>query len=438
MRRDMWTRRNVGVVATAALVALGVAACGGGGSGDGGGDGTVDGEGKTLDVWIMQGTNPSADDFFDEVGTAFKEETGAELNVEFVEWADAHDRFVTSIAGQTTPDVAETGTTWTPEFADAGALAPLDDYVADAGLGDDLVEGLVEAGTYDGQLYGMPWYAGVRSLVYNTEIFEEAGVEPPTTWAEIESAAKAIKEKFPKKTAIAVPGDAEFTVYPWVWGAGGEVATLDGDTWTSGLDSPEAQEGLSFWTGLAADGYSSAGATTWRETDVLDAFAQGDVGMAIMGSWTPGAIVEANKDMDGKFAAVPIPGKDGGMSPSVLGGSHLSVFETAEDKDLAFAFVKLMTTGEFATKWGEQAGYFPGQTSLLDETLESTDPLVAPFAKQFVEGGASVPVSPNFGAVQAKLTTSTMMQSILSGSEDVATASTKAADEMTSLLNGGS
>ncbi|MGW8567289.1 sugar ABC transporter substrate-binding protein [Isoptericola sp. NPDC055881] len=431
----MWTRKTVGV-ATAALVALGAAACSGGS--DDGGNGAVDGEGKTLDVWIMQGTNPSADTFFDEVGKAFTEETGAKLNVEFVEWADAHDRFVTAIAGGTTPDVAETGTTWTPEFADAGALAPLDDYVADAGLGDDLVDGLVDAGTYDGKLYGMPWYAGVRSLVYNKEMFEKAGVKPPTTWAEIESAAKAIKAKFPDKTAVAVPGDAEFTVYPWVWGAGGEVATQDGDTWTSGLDSAASQEGLSFWTGLAKDGYSSAGATTWRETDVLDAFAQGDVGMAVMGSWTPGAIIEANKDMKGKFAAVPIPGKDGGIAPSVLGGSHLSMFSTAKDQDLAFAFIKLMTTGEFATKWGEQAGYFPGQKSLLDETLKSTDPLVAPFAKQFVEGGASVPVSPNFGAVQAKLTTSTMMQSILSGSEDVPTASTKAADEMSSLLNGGS
>lgn len=428
--------RTTTAVAAAALVAL-VAGCSSGGTG--GNEATGEGgEGGSLDVWIMQGTNPSADAFFEEVGTAFKEETGADLNVEFVEWADAHDRFVTSIAGGTTPDVAETGTTWTPEFADAGALAPLDEYVEAAGLGDDLVEGLVEAGTYNEQLFGMPWYAGVRSLVYNTEIFEQAGVEPPTNWAELEEAAKAIKAEFPDKIAVAVPGDAEFTVYPWVWGAGGEVATLEGDTWTSGLDSPESQEGLSFWTGLAAQDLSSAGATTWRETDVLDAFAQGDVGMAVMGSWTPGAIVEANADMEGKFAAVPIPGKDGGIAPSVLGGSHLSMFETADDKELAFAFIKLMTTGEFATKWGEQAGYFPGQTSLLEETLASTDPLVAPFAQQFVEGGASVPVSPNFGAVQAKRTTGVMMQSILSGESDVATASAAAAEEMTNLLNGGS
>ncbi|HEV6952745.1 MAG TPA: sugar ABC transporter substrate-binding protein [Promicromonospora sp.] len=428
MNRTM--RRSVAVTTGAVVLAASVAACGSGG--EGGGESA-----DSLSVWIMQGTNPDADAFFDEVATAFEEETGATLDVQFVEWGDAHDRFVTSIAGGTTPDVAETGTTWTPEFADAGALAPLDEYVSDAGVTDDLVEGLVEAGTYDEQLYGMPWYAGVRSLVYNTEMFEQAGVEAPTTWDELEDAAAALKEEFPDKVAVAVPGDAEFTVYPWVWGAGGEVATLDGDTWTSHLDSPESQEGIAFWTGLATEGgYSSTGATTWRETDVLDAFAAGDVGMAVMGSWTPGAIVEANADMEGRFAAVPIPGKDGGIAPSVLGGSHLSMFETAQDKDLAWAFLEMMTTGEFAQQWAEQSGYFPGQVSLLDETLASTDPLVAPFAEQFVDGGASVPAAPTYGAVQAKLTTSTMMQSILSGEQDVATASAAAAEEMTKILNG--
>ena len=426
-------RRPIAAATGALLLAATTAACGGGGGGDGG---ETEGDG-TLDVWIMQGTNPEADGFFDDVSTAFEEQTGATLNVEFVEWGDAHDRFVTSIAGGTTPDVAETGTTWTPEFADAGALAPLDEHVEGAGIGDDLVEGLVEAGTYDEQLYGMPWYAGVRSLVYNTEMFDKAGVEPPTTWAELEDAAAGLEKEYPDKIAVAVPGDAEFTVYPWVWGAGGEVATLEGDTWTSHLDSPESQEGIEFWTGLATEGgYSSEGATTWRETDVLDSFAAGDVGMAVMGSWTPGAIVDANPDMEGKFAAVPIPGQDGGIAPSVLGGSHLSMFETAEDKDLAFAFIEMMTTGEFAQQWGEESGYFPGQVSLLDETLESTDPLVAPFAQQFVEGGASVPVAPTYGAVQAKLTTSTMMQSILSGDATVDEASTAAAEEMTSVLNG--
>ena len=423
-------------VAVLVTAAFGLTACAGGSSG-GDDNGDVSAKGETLDVWIMEGTNPDSDAFFDEVGDAFTKETGAKLNVEFVQWADAHDRFVTSIAGGTTPDVAETGTTWTAEFADAGALAPIGDYVDDENLGDDLVEGLVTSGTYDDELYGMPWYAGVRSLVYRSDIFEELGLAAPTSWDEIVAAGEAIKAAHPEMMAFAVPGDAEFGVYPWVWGAGGEVATKDGDEWASGLDSPESQEGIQFYTDLALKhGFSSAGATTWKETDVLDNFAQGNVAMALMGSWTPAAIVEKNAELEGKFAATPIPGKDGGIAPSVLGGSHLSMFNTADNPDLAWEFIKLMTTGDFAAQWGDETGYFPGQASLLAETMESDDPLVAPFATQLVDGGGTVPVTPKFGAVQAKKTTNTAIQAILSGQKTVEQATSDAAAEMNEIMNG--
>lgn len=426
-------RKRTLPLAVLATAALGLTACAGGGSGSG----DVSADGQTLTVWIMQGTNPDSEAFFKEVGSAFKKETGATLKVEYVQWADAHDRFVTSIAGNTTPDVAETGTTWTAEFADAGALAPIGDYVDKAGLKDDLVQGLADSGTYDGELYGMPWYAGVRSIVYRTDVFEELGLKAPTTWQEIIDAGTAIKAAKPDMIPFPVPGDAEFTAYPWVWGAGGEVSELDGDTWKSGLASDDSRKGIQFWTDLATKyDLSSSGATTWKETDVLDNFVQDKVAMAIMGSWTPATIVQKNPELEGKFAAIPIPGEDGGMSPSVLGGSHLSMFNTSKNKDLAFQFIEMMTTGKYATEWAEQTGYFPGQTSLLSDATESDDPLVKPFAEQFVDGGASLPVTPKFGAVQAKKTTNAMIQAILSGAKSVDQATTDAAKEMDDIMNG--
>lgn len=422
----------VALFTTAALV---LSACS---SSPGEDKGATDAEGQTLNVWIMQGTNPDSEDFFDRVGADFEKTTGAKLNVDFVGWADAHDRFVTAIAGGTTPDVAETGNTWTGEFADAGGLAPLDDYVNEASLTDDLVEGLVKSGTYEDQLFGMPWYAGVRALMYRTDVFEELDLDAPATWAELKDAIATVKAEKPDLTPFPVPGDAENLVYPWVWGAGGEVATQDGDTWTSGLDSPQAREGLKFYTDLALEqGSSTAGATTWKESDLLDSFAQGDVAMAIMGSWTPSTVIEKNPDLEGKIGAVPMPGKNAGeISPSFLGGSHLSMFETSENKDLSWEFIQLMTTGDYAAEWASQTGYFPGQISLLEDTMENASDIEKPFAKQFVEGGASLPVSPSFGKVQAKATTNTMMQAILSGKKTVDEATTDAANEMTDILNG--
>jgi len=439
MKRTITTRLGAGAAALALLVTAGCA----GGSGDeaeiDNAGGKVDGEGETLTVWIMQGTNPDAEPYAEELEKAFADETGGELDIQFVEWADAHDKFVKAIAGNTTPDVAEVGTTWTPEFADAGALVDLTDAVDEAGLSGDLVPGLQEAGTIDDKLYGMPWYSGVRSVVYRTDVFEKAGVEPPTSWDELVTVGEKIKASDPDLITFPVPGDSEYGVDPFIWGAGGEIATEDGGTWTSAIDSPEAQEGISFYTGLATEhGFSTPAATTWDEADLSDAFSRGDVAMMISGSWTPAALVEANPELEGKLGAFPIPGPEGGLAPSFLGGSHLSVFNNTENPDLAFALVRLMSTGDLAKTWGEQSGFFPGTNSLLEEIEAEGDPLVTPFAQQMLEAGKSVPVTPLYGQVQGKKTIAAMMQSILSGDASVEDASAAAADEMDEIFQRGS
>ena len=226
--------------------------------------------------------------------------------------------------------------------------------------------GLVEAGTVDGKLYGMPWYGGIRSVVYRTDVFEKAGVEPPTSWDELIDVADKVKAAEPDMITFPVPGDSEYGVDPWIWGAGGEIATANDDgTYTATIDSPEAEEGISFYTDLALEhDYSTPAATTWDETDLSDAFTKGDVAMMIAGSWTPAALEAANPDLKGKIGAFPIPGKDGGMSPSFLGGSHLGVFNTAKDPDLAWALVRLMSTGKYAAGVGRPDRLLPGHQDL--------------------------------------------------------------------------
>jgi hypothetical protein len=68
---------------------LSAAACGGSSSDDnsfsGDSNEKVDGSGETLTL-CMQGTNKKADSYFDDVSTAFKDETGADLDVQYVEW----------------------------------------------------------------------------------------------------------------------------------------------------------------------------------------------------------------------------------------------------------------------------------------------------------------------------------------------------------------
>ena len=115
---------------------------------------------------MIKRSNPAvgymAEEVFKTYATDFEaEHAGTEVNVEFVPWAQAHDKFTTAIAGGKVPDVAEMGTTWTPEFADQGAFEPVDPAAS-----GDYVSSLVDAATLDDEVWGKPWYAGARALIY--------------------------------------------------------------------------------------------------------------------------------------------------------------------------------------------------------------------------------------------------------------------------------
>ena len=130
----------------------------------------------SISVWIMDPGSPKLQGVVKQYATDFEAAASRarRSNIEFVPWAQAHDKFVTAIAGGKVPDVAEMGTTWTPEFADQGGLVEQPKIAA-----GDYVSSLVDAATLDGKVYGKPWYAGARALIYRKDILEKAGVEPP-------------------------------------------------------------------------------------------------------------------------------------------------------------------------------------------------------------------------------------------------------------------
>lgn len=429
------TRR---AIATAAVLSLGLlTACGGddgdgdGSSGGTGGGNELPGEGKTLDVWIMEGTNPDAEPFFEELKTAFKDETGAELNVDFIQWADAHDRITTAMAGGELPDVAEIGSTWAAEFGAAGALTDLTESIENDGLGDDLVPALQEAGTVDGVTYGMPWYAGTRSLMYRADVFARHDLKAPTTWEELREVALQLKDLEPDMIPFPVIGGSEYVLDPFVWGAGGEIAEQNGEgEWEATINSPAAVEGIEFYTSLATeDGLSVRAAETWLETDQLASFQNGEAAMVINGNWTVATLLEDDPAWADRLGVVPIPGQDSGYSPSFVGGSLLGEF-SSDEPELSWELIKMMTTGDFAAKWAEDSGYFPGQQSELEKIQQQDDPLVTPFATQMAEAGASVPVSEKYGAIQGEEIIPQMVQSILSGGKSVQEAADDAAEAM--------
>ena len=151
--------------------------------------------------------------------------------------------------------------------------------------------------------------------------------------------------------------------------------------------------------------------------------------MFITGSWVPATIEAENPELAEKLVAFTIPAKDSPVAPSFLGGSLMCRFTETAEPELAFELIKLVTTGDFATRWAEETNYFPGTTEALDEVVSGGDELTGVFATQMTEGGRSVPVTPAWGKIEGAKTINTMLGDILGGApvQDVADA---AATEM--------
>ncbi len=81
------------------------------------------------------------------------------LVIEEQVWDGLVDKLTTALSGNDSPDVVEVGNTQAVAFTSAGAFEDITDKRAELG-GDDLLQGFVESGSYDGKFYAAPYYAG--------------------------------------------------------------------------------------------------------------------------------------------------------------------------------------------------------------------------------------------------------------------------------------
>jgi len=389
------------LAATAAAAAV-IAGCGGGDDNSSNSSKSTTGNAAaklsgSIDVWIMDPGSPAVQKVVKQYGTDFQaKHPGTTVNIEFVPWAQAHDKFVTAIAGGKVPDVAEMGTTWTPEFADQGGLVEQPKLKA-----GDYVSSLVDAATLNGKVYGKPWYAGARALMYRKDILEKAGIDkPPATWDEMMAAAKQIKAKVPNVYPVSYTGLSEHMYLPTIWQAGGQIATQDGDTWKSALNSPEAAKALEYYASFYKDGLDPKAAVGWEEPDAQTAFINGDVAMLIAGGWTYNSIIDTKPALKDKIGTALEPAGPSGKDTAFAGGSHLVQFQESKNKDLGAAFVDFMLEPAQLNKFTSEIGFLPGTTEGIKESGYLDDPQRKPFAEQLLDHSAVYPPSPKWGGLE--------------------------------------
>lgn len=396
------------------LLSLALAACGGTPETATTAPGKVDGTGKTLTVLFS--TKPQYPEeqkaWFTKTAADFKTLTGA--TVQWETFATANDemtRIQTSVVSGTGPDVYGLGTTFTPTAYSTGAFVKLGAAEwAQVGGKDKFVPATLGISGPDADsLIGIPFVSRPFVMAYNTELLEKAGIaKPATTWDEFAEHGK--KMTTGDEYGLAVAYKDNFDPWKFIWGMSIQAGNPLIDGKKVRLDDPTVSKAYEAYFGwLTTNKAVDPASVGWGNAQAVAAFASGKAGYLPMTS--PLSIPTLDKSVvkgKYKYALLPMvpPGAtsrpSGGVeAASILSGDNLVVADYSPNKDLAFAFIKMITDTDAQSEYYKTFGEIP--TNVAAAKALQSDPLVAP-ALDAASKSVATPFSGAWGDVQLALT----------------------------------
>lgn len=369
-------------------------------------------QGQDLTFWLMGSDTPDAlrEYLVDEYAAA----TGGTLTIEEQAWTDALTKLTNQLPdAANTPDVTEIGNTWAPTFTTAGSFTDLSAVYEDLG-GDDLLGSFVEVGEVDGKQYALPYYFGSRYIIYRKDVWDAAGLSVPTTLDEFDEAVKTLRTS--DQSGFYIGGEDWRNGISWVFAHGGELATKDGDTWTSTLSDPQTIEGLQAFQDVFENASNAPAteddSTPWVNINNDKSGAAPTAASIIAPGWAhwsigdfveetaseDGAPVEVREWNDDTFGVFPLPGVDGEPAPVFAGGSNIAISATSENQAGAKELLKIIFSPEYQQMLGEN-GLGPANTEYVSALGDDI------FADALVESALHsklTPAAPGWAAVEGQ------------------------------------
>lgn len=328
-----------------------------------------------------------------EVADGFGEDNGISVDVQVVS-ADLQANFITANTADNGPDVVVGAHDWIGNMVQNGAIDPLQITADDlSGYGDVAVE----ATTYDGRLYGLPYGVEALALYRNTDVVPDE----PATLDEAFAAGLAAKTAGTVESAFNLPvgelGDA-YHMEPLYTSMGGVVFDRDAegsyDPALLGVGGPGSIAAAQkiYELGEAGSGVLSRSITG---DNSIALFADGQAAFLLSGPWAL-ADVEASGT---PYAIQPVPGFEGQQPATPFAGVQaFFVASNGQNKAFAQEFIQSgMNTEEAMTTMYEGAGLPPAMTSVR-EAVGADDPQVEVFAAA-AEGGDPMPAIPAMASV---------------------------------------
>jgi ABC-type glycerol-3-phosphate transport system substrate-binding protein len=272
------------------------------------------------------------------------------VNVVTIPYAAYRDRLLIAVQGGTPPDVSTVDQIWQSEFAVAGAIIPLDDFIAETPelTSETFFPGAWESATWDGQVWGIPFNVDVWQFTfYNRELLDEAGVDPEelTTWEGLRSAAERLTDPARGQYGVGLVGhrgeDTVVIMDSFIYSNGGSVLHEDG---TCALDEPEALEALEYLMSLQP--FSPPGTANASSGDMRELF----LNRSLATEWWPALEQPTlqNSDIDWDFVVGTAP--EGQTPVGTYGGWNLVVYEASPHREAALEFIRFLTSKEINSR----------------------------------------------------------------------------------------
>ncbi len=254
---------------------------------------------------------------------AFTTKTGVDVAYSNSPFAQYRETMITKFTGGAPIDMLWVSDSWLPEFAQAGWLAPIDQFknltAYDAGTSDFCNESMM----YEGKQYGLTYYTDYMGFLYNAEILAKAGfTKPPESWEEVTSQAAAIKAKgllqYPVVFGMAQESWMIEFISAMVYSHGGRL--VDGAGTAVLQDAKSGAVSTLSWLADAVNKHQilSPGCVTTGELEVLKTASAGKAVFVLLPKYRLRVLNDpAQSQVAGQFRQALMPMGDGGSHSTV-------------------------------------------------------------------------------------------------------------------------
>ena len=334
----------------------------------------------TLDVIICEYGNNTRDWFLGEgmdgsnfVAKFEEANPGIKLNLQVISWSDVHKEVSTRISNGNAPDILNIDTF--SEFQADNLLMPVTDYCPED-LYPDFFPAFIKESEIDGTVWAVPDLASARALYYNKTIFDEVGIEVPTTWAELKDACQAIKDFYNGEVygvgLDLTEDEGQVTFAYFAWGNNGGFVDADGN-WA--LNSDANVEAVQCIMDLIKEGYANPSPSTQTRYELQDLFGAGKLAMVFAPNQLPQYLAEKGFEVD--YVTADIPHNEGATGSSVGVMDRVMAFKDDAAPDQAARneaigkFLKFFYDPANYVGWVSMETFLPAVNSAVGALVEA-------------------------------------------------------------------